>query len=101
MSTRINYIDQLKGLAMLLVVMGHVSAFDFFSLETVPGTFLNNIITSLQMPLFFFLSGIVVRKKDLRLGGGSSRYMEKIQRTDSTDGSCRFDIRIMERIYRI
>lgn len=64
MKERVIYIDQLKGVAMLLVVMGHVLGFDFFSWETLQGTFLNNLITSIQMPLFFFL---------VRLGGEKER----------------------------
>lgn len=65
MKERVIYIDQLKGVAMLLVVMGHVLGFDFFSWETLQGTFLNNLITSIQMPLFFFLSGLVVKRKEI------------------------------------
>ena len=65
MKERVIYIDQLKGVAMLLVVMGHVLGFDFFSWETLQGTFLNNLITSIQMPLFFFLSGLVVKKQEI------------------------------------
>lgn len=47
MKERVIYIDQLKGVAMLLVVMGHVLGFDFFSWEALQGTFLNNLITSI------------------------------------------------------
>lgn len=52
---------------MLLVVMGHVLGFDFFSWEALQGTFLNNLITSIQMPLFFFLSGLVVKRQEITL----------------------------------
>lgn len=40
MKERVIYIDQLKGVAMLLVVMGHVLGFDFFFM----GSFARNVL---------------------------------------------------------
>lgn len=56
MSKRLNYIDQLKGFAILLVVAGHVLEFCLY-----PGksSFLHDVIYSFHMPLFAFLSGLV------------------------------------------
>lgn len=63
MKERLNYIDWLKGIAIIVVVMGHVTGFDFMTLEDSSKSFLNRFITSLQMPLFIFLSGLVATYK--------------------------------------
>lgn len=54
MKNRIEYIDQLKGLAIILVVMGHVCSHSF----SIDGTGFNYFYSSFHMPLFAFLSGI-------------------------------------------
>ena len=53
---RLFYIDQLKGFAILLVVVGHVLEFCLY-----PGksSFSHDVIYSFHMPLFAFLSGLV------------------------------------------
>lgn len=55
---RIIWIDTLKGLAILLVIIGHVCQMRF----PVSGKWLANIIYSFHMPLFLFLSGLFARK---------------------------------------
>lgn len=55
MKNRIDYIDRMKGLAIFLVVLGHVYMFSFNKSESV----LPSIIGSFHMPLFMFLSGLV------------------------------------------
>lgn len=50
---RIGYIDALRGMAMILVVYFHISAYGFSSY--VMGY--NDIIERFRMPLFFFISG--------------------------------------------
>lgn len=55
MSRRINYIDRMKGMAIFLVVMGHVY---FFGLEQ-SDSIVFKAISSFHMPLFMFLSGLV------------------------------------------
>ena len=56
MSSRIEYIDRLKGLAILAVVMGHIIYFVFhLSDDPVWG-----YIYSFHVPLFIFLSGYVI-----------------------------------------
>lgn len=52
---RIDWIDSLRGLAILLVVFGHVSRVSF---EAAPGV-LSALFSYVNMPLFFFLSGFV------------------------------------------
>lgn len=56
MKQRLVYIDQLKGFAILMVVMGHVLQFCFK--ETVP-SLTSQVIVSFHMPLFAFLSGLM------------------------------------------
>jgi len=58
MVKRIEYIDQLKGLAILLVVMGHVCSKSFM----IDGTSFNYFYSSFHMPLFMFLSGVFAYK---------------------------------------
>ena len=55
MTSRINYIDRLKGLAILLVVMGHVYGMALDLTETI----VYRVIASFHMSLFMFLSGLV------------------------------------------
>lgn len=51
---RIQYIDRLKGLAIILVVMGHVFGF------SPPDDGIIAFIYTFHMPLFMFLSGLVI-----------------------------------------
>lgn len=60
MKERILYIDWLKGIAIILVVMGHVIGFDIYSGDSCMNSFLYRLISSFHMPLFIFLSGLVV-----------------------------------------
>ncbi len=55
---RIVWIDILKGLAILLVIMGHVCQMRF----PISGKWLADVIYSFHMPLFLFLSGLFARK---------------------------------------
>ena len=52
---RIEYIDALRGLTMILVVFSHV---DLFALG-IKGSFVNSVFISFRMPLFFFISGFI------------------------------------------
>lgn len=56
MENRIQFIDRLKGLAIVLVVIGHLLA---FTTDNEPNPF-NQLIVSFHMPLFMFLSGLVI-----------------------------------------
>lgn len=55
-SQRIQYIDRLKGLAMISVIIGHVCIFTFGNNKSLVA----DIVGSYHMPLFMFLSGFVV-----------------------------------------
>lgn len=59
---RIEYIDALRGMTMILVVFSHVemSTFDF----NTP-TFINDLFMSFRMPLFFFISGFIAYKANV------------------------------------
>lgn len=55
---RLAYIDNLKGLAMILVVMGHIIIFCGLNYDN---EYMKNIVM-IEMPLFLFLNGLVVKK---------------------------------------
>lgn len=55
MQQRINYIDRLKVLAILLVVMGHVYVIALELTDEV----VYRVIGSFRMSLFMYLSGLV------------------------------------------
>ena len=64
MKQRFEYIDTIKGFAILLVVMGHVIAWSFESFDAVISMsptpiLLWHIIYSFHMPLFMFVSGML------------------------------------------
>lgn len=54
MVERIHFVDRLKGLAMMSVVIAHIS---FFTFKEDPSLVLL-IVSSFQMPVFMFLSGL-------------------------------------------
>lgn len=69
MKQRLQYIDQLKGFAILLVVVGHVIEWCFNETST---SLLYRIIYSFHMPLFAFMSGLVFR--------GGNNFMEGLKK---------------------
>lgn len=54
-SSRLPYIDVVRGFAILMVVVGHLIQYNYVSALRDP---LFNIIYSFHMPLFFFISGV-------------------------------------------
>lgn len=58
---RMLYIDRLKALAMIMVVMGHTIYFCMYH-EALPDDAVFHIICTFHVPLFFFLSGVVISK---------------------------------------
>ncbi len=67
MRNRVEYIDSLRGFAILLVVMGHLIQTNYRDGFVHP---IFNIIFSFHMPLFFFISGCSVGLKPILTGGG-------------------------------
>ena len=59
---RIEYIDALRGITMILVVFSHVELFGFYVDEP---TLLNSLFISFRMPLFFFISGFIAYKASI------------------------------------
>lgn len=57
---RLQYIDALRGFAMLMVVFAHVEIYSFFNFG--PDTCLTKFISTVHMPLFFFISGLCIYK---------------------------------------
>lgn len=55
MTKRINYIDRMKGFAILVVVLAHVFLFSFDMGDSLVFRF----CASFEMPLFMFVSGFV------------------------------------------
>lgn len=56
--SRIHWVDTAKGIAILMVILGHTQCAPMF---------LRAIAVSCQIPLFFFLSGYTFRPKSIRL----------------------------------
>lgn len=73
MTKHFDYIDRLKGLAIVLMVIGHIYLFCYENHDTV---FLK-IINIMNMPLFMFLSGLVISANFgyNKLGKRVMRYM--------------------------
>lgn len=65
MEARYNWLDVAKGIAILLIVYGHVSR-GFLDSGLIAGTTLlrqiDGIIYSFHVPLFFFVSGLLFKK---------------------------------------
>ena len=74
-STRIEYIDALRGFTMLLVVMTHVSG---FVLGSDGEANYHYYIRQFRMPLFFFVSGFVFYKNCLKWNlSNTTRFLKK------------------------
>lgn len=68
-------VDVLRGLAMLLVVLGHTMSGSSVDSEK---SFIYQVIWSLQMPLFFLISGYVTQyRKPMESGSSLWRYVIK------------------------
>lgn len=64
MKNRIEYIDAMRGLTMLLVVYSHVSLCGMGMSDPSSFSF-NEFFTEFRMPLFFFVSGFVFFKPNI------------------------------------
>lgn len=60
---RIEYIDALRGLTMILVVFSHVEMTTFGFKDP---TFINSLFMSFRMPLFFWVSGYIAYKASIQ-----------------------------------
>ncbi len=73
---RLNYVDYARGLAILLVVIGHLCRYNFEG-DNAKAVFY--FIYSFHMPLFFFLSGYVVMMSRASLYDYKSFILRKMQ----------------------
>lgn len=74
MTKRISYIDALKGLAIILVVCGHIAE-KSMGMDNTP---FNRMYGSFHMPLFIFLSGLFAYKGMEQITGkGILNFLQK------------------------
>ena len=59
---RLEYIDAMRGLTMLLVVYSHIMYFGYSISDFTEINSFNAFIGLFRMPLFFFVSGFVLYK---------------------------------------
>lgn len=60
-SSRIEYIDALRGMTMIFVVFNHIATFVWDITDTgIPSV--HNYLVQVRMPMFFFISGFVLYK---------------------------------------
>lgn len=91
-STRIGYLDALKGFATLCVVLGHV-AVGYLEGNTYPETNqilygVKNVIYAFHMPLFMMISGCVYAVAYYRNGEPSQKRYTGRSETSSLFMSC-------------
>ncbi len=73
--TRINYLDALKCLGIIMVVEGHVC---FFGMGIdAPNSISEMLLYLFNMPLFFFISGFLVRREALSFKDTLKRLFHK------------------------
>lgn len=61
MTLHFEYIDRLKGFAMLCVVLGHIVCFTMYDIWDIAVQDINlAFVNTFHMPLFMFLSGFVI-----------------------------------------
>lgn len=73
--SRNNTVDIIRGVAMLMVVLGHTIS---GSTSEYDNTFVFSVIWSLQMPLFFIISGYVTRySRPIEAGKDLWRFFKK------------------------
>lgn len=72
MKQRICYLDNMKGVAIILVVIGHIMQFSFGFETSQPVKFL-----CFHMPLFFYISGFLAYKKVASLSDLCERLIKR------------------------
>lgn len=65
---RFEYIDALRGLAILFIVFGHIPMYCYHTDETF--TSCRSFTTLVQLPIFFFVSGFVFKIKNMSITRG-------------------------------
>ena len=72
MNNRIEYLDAMRGLLMLLVVMWHVKLYSIGVHDTFS---FNDVFFLFLMPAFFFISGFVGRRKEENSAGEVMKWV--------------------------
>ncbi|MGN1245821.1 MAG: acyltransferase family protein [Muribaculaceae bacterium] len=75
MKQRIEYFDLLKGMAIFLVVMGHVIT---MCIRGIDAAFLFKLIGQVHMPVFFFISGYFTYKDSFAPPALKKRFIQLI-----------------------
>lgn len=73
MANRLYYLDNLKGLLIILVILGHAIQ---FTLPDYENAFAFRFIYSFHMPLFFFISGYLANRGCFKKGVISKRVLQ-------------------------
>lgn len=73
-TNRYEYIDALRGIAILFIVFGHIPMFCYGLSEAVHFSSFRAFTSMVQLPLFFFISGFLFSVKTIfnKLGGGKN-----------------------------
>lgn len=81
MVKRLNYIDYCKAFAITLVITGHICLFSINngSVDDADNMRVYQWLTNFQMPLFFFLSGIVIKFRTNKLKDLFSLVYKKVR----------------------
>lgn len=74
---RFDYIDALRGLAMLFIVFGHIPMYCYHTDDNF--TSYRNLTSLVQLPIFFFVSGFVFRIKNMSITRGGKFILNKIR----------------------
>lgn len=81
MVKRLNYIDYCKAFAITLVITGHICLFSINngSVDDADNMRVYQWLTNFQMPLFFFLSGIVIKFRTNKIKDLFSLVYKKVR----------------------
>lgn len=70
---RLDYIDALRGLAILFIVFGHIPMFCYHTGDTF--TSCRSFTSLVQLPIFFFVSGFVFKIKNISITRGGGEFI--------------------------
>ena len=79
MKQRLLALDAIKGLAIMMVIMGHIYTFADSDSSALP-SYVENFIGGLQIPLFILVAGIFSQKRLTRWDEYKSYFKDKIIR---------------------
>lgn len=70
---RLDYIDALRGLAILFIVFGHIPMYCYHIGDTF--TSCRSFTSLVQLPIFFFVSGFVLKIKNISITRGGGKFI--------------------------